>query len=133
MPDFSFDFANALQAKIGEFADRLGRGLRDDLRLGQSFGGGGLHPQPGAEAVLLAPNAAHLRARIACYQSVLPVVIVRPKNSKRRRGEFASWGSDLSGGSSKNLYHRGHRGSPRYYSKKASVSSVVKRFSSALG
>ena len=70
---FGFDLVDALHAEIGTLANGLGRRLGNHACLGQSFGGGDFHGQPGAEAIFITPDAAHFRAGIA-----------------RDQGEFAS-------------------------------------------
>ncbi len=63
--DFGFDLGDAAEIEICPLADgaRRLRGHHTGLR--QGVGGGHLHRQPGAEAVLLAPDAAHLGAGVA--------------------------------------------------------------------
>ena len=65
VPDFGFDFVDALQVEVGALADGLGRVFWDHAGVGQGFGGGDFDGKPGAEAVFVAPDAAHIRAGIA--------------------------------------------------------------------
>ena len=51
--------------EVGAFADGVGGIFRDHAGLGEGFGGGDFDGQPGAEAIFVAPDAAHLRAGIA--------------------------------------------------------------------
>jgi len=63
--DFGLDFLDALQAEIGALADGFGGVFGDNASLGQGFGGGDFHREPGAEAVFIVPDAAHFRAGVA--------------------------------------------------------------------
>ena len=64
--DLALDFMDALQIEAGMFAKQARRLWRHVVRFGQRFGGGQLHFQPLAIFVLLAPDARHLRAGVAC-------------------------------------------------------------------
>ncbi len=70
--DFGFDFADALQSEIGQLANGFGCLLGDDFRFRQSFTCGDLDLEPGAEAVFFAPDAGHLRTRVAWNQMCTP-------------------------------------------------------------
>src|SRR5579872_1174773 len=62
---FGFDFVDALQIKVGTLADGFGRVFWHHACLGKGFGGGYFHGEPGAEAIFIAPDAAHVRACVA--------------------------------------------------------------------
>ena len=66
-----FDLVDARHVEAALFADGLGGRLRNDAGLGQRFGGGDFHLQPGAELVFVTPDAAHLGAGITSDQDEL--------------------------------------------------------------
>ena len=66
--DLGLDLLDALNTKIGALADCAGRLFGHHAGLGQSLGGGYFDGQPGAEAILVAPDAAHFRAGITRNQ-----------------------------------------------------------------
>ena len=85
MTYFGLDLADAVEPKIGQFADSARRLLRHDLGLGESFGRCDFNFEPGAKAVFFAPNSAELRARIACDQMRLSMRMkMRTRDSKRK-------------------------------------------------
>ncbi len=63
--DLGFNLEDAFNVEIGARADRLGCVFRHNAGGGQRFGGGDFDRQPGAEAVLIAPDASHLGPGIA--------------------------------------------------------------------
>jgi len=60
--DFSLDVVYALQVEIRAFADALGSRLWDHACFRKRLGGGNFDREPGAEAVLITPDAAHFRS-----------------------------------------------------------------------
>ena len=66
MLDLGLDGLDARELEIALLADGASCRLRHQSGFGQSLGGGHLNLQPGAELVFIAPDAAHLRARISC-------------------------------------------------------------------
>src|SRR5436309_14009885 len=68
MAHFGFDLIDPLQPEVRPLADSFGSLFRDPASFGQGFSGGDLNRQPGAKAVLIAPNAAHFRAGVAWNQ-----------------------------------------------------------------
>src|SRR5438552_11656493 len=68
MAHFGFDLIDPLQPEIRSLADSFGSLFRYHASFGQSVRGGDLNRQPGAKAVLIAPNAAYLRAGITWNQ-----------------------------------------------------------------
>ena len=72
VPDFGFDLVDPRHVNarpLAQFARRL---LRDDSGFGERFRRGQLDVQPLLEFIFFAPDAAHLRTRIACDQFRLP-------------------------------------------------------------
>jgi len=65
MFDLRFDLENAVNTEVSARVDRLGGILRHDAGCGECFRGGNFHRQPGAEPVLVAPDASHLGACVA--------------------------------------------------------------------
>ena len=63
--DLGFDLEDAVNVEVGACVDRLGGIFRHDAGGGQRFGRGDFDRQPGAEAVLIAPDASHLGPGIA--------------------------------------------------------------------
>ena len=72
MADIGFDLVDALQIEVRAFAYSLGGSFGNDPSLSQGFRGGHLDRQPGAEAILIAPDATHFGAGIAWDQGVTP-------------------------------------------------------------
>ena len=70
--DFSFDFGNPVEIEVSPLADGAGSILGHHAGFGQSFRGGDFNRQPGAEAILVAPDAAHVGTGIAWDHSVSP-------------------------------------------------------------
>ena len=70
--DFSFDFGNPVQVEVGPLANGAGGILGHHAGFGQSFSGRNFDRQPGTEAILIAPDAAHLGTGIAWDQRELP-------------------------------------------------------------
>src|ERR1700722_9117696 len=69
---FRFDFEDSRDLKVGALANSLGRRFRHHAGPSQSFRGRDFDLQPAAEAIFIAPNAAHLRASVARDQSGNP-------------------------------------------------------------
>src|SRR5207237_2091890 len=63
-----FDLIDPLEPEVRPLADSFGSLFRHHASFGQSVRGGDLNRQPGAKAVLIAPNAAYLRAGITWNQ-----------------------------------------------------------------
>ena len=70
--NFSFDFRNPVEVEVGALTNGVGGVLGHHARFGQSLGGGYFDRQPGAEAILVAPDAAHVGTGIAWDQPVSP-------------------------------------------------------------
>ena len=70
--DFRFDLGNPVQVEVSPLANGPGSVLRHHAGFGQSFRGRDFDRQPGAKAILIAPDAAHVRAGIAWDQACLP-------------------------------------------------------------
>ena len=70
--DFSFDFGNPVQIEVSPLADGAGGIFRHHAGFGQSLRGRDFDRQPGAKAILIAPDAAHVGAGIAWDQRGLP-------------------------------------------------------------
>src|SRR5213079_1088997 len=68
MAHFGFDLIDPLQPEVRPLANSFGSLFRHHASFGQSVRGGDLNRQPGAKAVLIAPNAAYLRAGITWNQ-----------------------------------------------------------------
>ena len=70
-----FDFVNALQVEIGTFANGARSILWDHTGLSEGFGGGNFDGQPGAKAIFVTPDAAHVWAGVArdhgCVASIV--------------------------------------------------------------
>src|SRR5208282_3621119 len=58
--DLGFNLEDAVNVEVGARVDRFGGIFRHDASGGERFGRGDLDRQPGAEAVLVAPDASHL-------------------------------------------------------------------------
>ena len=63
--DLGFDFVDALDAGSRRARGWPGGVFGDQAGFGEGFGGGDFDGEPGAEAVFVAPDAAHLGAGIA--------------------------------------------------------------------
>ena len=70
--DFRFDLGNPVQVEISPLTNGPGSVLRHHAGFSQSLRGRDFDRQPGAKAILIAPDAAHVRAGIAWDQSVSP-------------------------------------------------------------
>ena len=68
VPDFRFDLVDARHVHARALAQFARGFLRDDAGFGERFRGGQLDVEPLLEFVFLAPDAAHLRTRVACDQ-----------------------------------------------------------------
>jgi len=68
MPYLGFNFMNALQIKVAALGNGPRGILGDDPRIGERQAGGSFHFKPAAEFIFIAPDSAHLRARIAWNQ-----------------------------------------------------------------
>src|SRR3989441_7298039 len=68
MAHFGFDLIDPLEPEVRPLANSFGSLFRHHASFGQSVRGGDLNRQPGAKAVLIAPNAAHFRAGVAWNQ-----------------------------------------------------------------
>ena len=65
MFDLGFDLEDAFNAEIGARMDGLCGIFRHDARGSQRFGGSDFDREPGAETVLIAPDASHLGPGVA--------------------------------------------------------------------
>ena len=65
MFDLGFNLEDAVNAEVGARVNGLGGFFRHDAGGGERFGRGDFDRQPGAEAVLVAPDASHLGPGIA--------------------------------------------------------------------
>src|SRR5215471_5385837 len=63
--NLGLDLVDALDPEVGALLDGFRSVLGYLARFSQGFGGSYLDGKPGAEAVFVAPNAGHLRPRIA--------------------------------------------------------------------
>ena len=70
--NFGFDLCNAGDVEVGAFANGAGGVLGDHACFCQSFGGGDFNSEPGAETILIAPDAAHVGTGVAWDQGCLP-------------------------------------------------------------
>ena len=70
--DFGFDLGDAVQVEVGPLANGAGGVLGHHAGFGQSLRGRDFDRQPGAKAILIAPDAAHVGAGIAWDQRVSP-------------------------------------------------------------
>ena len=72
--NFRFDFGNPVQIEVSPLANGAGGILRHHAGFGQCFRGRDFDRQPGTEAILVAPDAAHVGAGVAWDQGVSPAV-----------------------------------------------------------
>ena len=66
MLHLGFDLVDAVKVKAALLAHGFGGRLRHEAGFGERFRGGKFNLQPGLKLVLVTPDAAHLRAGIAC-------------------------------------------------------------------
>ena len=63
--DFSFNLKDTVHAEVGARVNSLGSFFGHDAGGGERLSRGDFNRQPGAEAVLIAPDASHLGAGVA--------------------------------------------------------------------
>ena len=74
MAHLGLDLINSLHIEVRPLTDRFGRVLGHQARFRQRLGSGDFNRQPGAKPVLIAPDAAHVRAGITRNQGAFPPV-----------------------------------------------------------
>ena len=65
MLHLGLNLVDAFEVEVGAVADGRGGVFGHDAGLGQGLGGGDLDREPGAEAVIFAPDAGHFRPGVA--------------------------------------------------------------------
>ena len=70
--DFGFDLVDAVDGEVAAVTDSVGCGLGDDAGAGEGLRGGDLDGEPAAVLVFVGPDAAHVGARVAGDQAVVP-------------------------------------------------------------
>src|SRR2546426_4635303 len=91
-----FELADARHVHLGALTDGSGRRAWHLAGFSQRFGGCELHLEPFMELVLLAPDAAHLLARVPWDQTLFLSGRLAPRSNARCRAHSQALACELS-------------------------------------